>query len=44
MNDDEKLLWELFCTTGEPKYYSMYAKLKSDGKAHGHNGNDKFGE
>lgn len=32
MNDDEKMLWELFCTTGEPRYYSMYVKLKSDGK------------
>lgn len=30
MTDDEKLFWELFCTTGEPRYYSMYSKLKSD--------------
>ncbi len=28
MKDDEKMLWDLFCSTGEPRYYSMYAELK----------------
>ncbi len=31
MSDDEKLLWELFCATGEPRYYSMYVKAR-DGR------------
>lgn len=28
MNDDERMLWELFCTTGEPRYYSMYVRAR----------------
>lgn len=28
MNDDEKMLWELFCVTGEPRYYSMYIRAR----------------
>lgn len=32
MNNDEQMLWELFCRTGEPRYYSMYVKLR-EGKS-----------
>lgn len=34
MKDDAKLLWELFCSTGEPQYYSMYVRARDgeDGK------------
>ncbi len=32
MTDDEKMLWELFCETGEPRYYSMYVRAKRDGE------------
>ncbi len=28
MNEKEKTLWDLFCMTGEPRYYSMYAEEK----------------
>ncbi len=28
MDKDEKLLWELFCNTGEPRYYSMYLRAR----------------
>ncbi len=28
MNNDERLLWELFCATGEPRYYSMYVRAR----------------
>lgn len=28
MTESERMMWELFCATGEPKYYSMYAKEK----------------
>lgn len=28
MTEDEKMLWDLFCSTGEPRYYSMYAEAK----------------
>lgn len=31
MEDSEKMFWDLFCATGEPRYYSMYVKLR-DGK------------
>ena len=24
MENDEKMFWDLFCSTGEPRYYSMY--------------------
>lgn len=37
MTEDERILWELFCTTGEPRYYSMYSKIKSE-REHGRNG------
>ncbi len=30
MIDDEQMLWELFCRTGEPRYYSMYVKTRED--------------
>ncbi len=26
MENDEKMFWDLFCSTGEPRYYSMYVK------------------
>ncbi len=29
MIDEEKTLWDLFCMTGEPQYYSMYVRKKS---------------
>ncbi len=32
MTEDEKMLWELFCETGEPRYYSMYVRAKHDGE------------
>lgn len=32
MIDDEKMLWKLFCETGEPRYYSMYVRAKHDGE------------
>lgn len=32
MKDDEKTLWELFCSTGEPRYYSMYVKARDNNK------------
>ena len=32
-NKDEKLLWELFCATGEPRYYSMYIRVKDRKRA-----------
>ncbi len=38
MKDDERMFWELFCTTGEPRYYSMYAKLKEENAAKGRDG------
>lgn len=28
MTEDERMMWELFCQTGEPRYYSLYAKEK----------------
>ena len=28
MKEDEKMLWKLFCMTGEPTYYSMYVRSK----------------
>ncbi len=31
MDKDEKTLWDLFCTTGEPRYYSMYVRAKNNG-------------
>ena len=40
MTDEEKLLWDLFCTTGEPRYYSLYARL-NDGP---HDTDESFGE
>lgn len=27
--DDEKALWDLFCMTGEPQYYSMYVRQRN---------------
>lgn len=33
MENDEKMLWELFCSTGEPQYYSMY--VREHEKTHG---------
>lgn len=33
MENDEKMLWELFCATGEPRYYSMYVRERD--KVHG---------
>ncbi len=32
MKDDEKMLWELFCSTGEPRYYSMYVRARDKDK------------
>ncbi len=32
MTEDEKMLWELFCETGEPRYYSMYVRAPNDTK------------
>lgn len=37
MNEEEKLLWDLFCMTGEPSYYSMYVRKKRE------KGNEKDG-
>ena len=28
MKDNEKILWELFCKTGDIKYYNMLQKLR----------------
>ena len=30
MQGDERMLWELFCATGEPLYYSMYVKARDE--------------
>lgn len=30
MENDEELLWQLFCATGEPQYYSMYVKARDE--------------
>lgn len=30
MDDDETMMWELFCETGEPRYYSMYAHARDE--------------
>lgn len=32
MKGDERMLWELFCTTGEPQYYSMYVKARDESR------------
>ncbi len=37
MTEDERMLWELFCSTGEPRYYSMYAEIKRQNDALGKN-------
>ena len=29
MTEEERKMWELFCMTGEPRYYSMYAEMKN---------------
>ena len=28
MTEEERNMWELFCMTGEPRYYSLYAEMK----------------
>ncbi len=33
MENDKQLLWDLFCATGEPHYYSMYVKAKDAEKS-----------
>ncbi len=30
MKDRKKMLWDLFCATGEPVYYSMYVRCDDD--------------
>lgn len=30
MKDHERMLWELFCATGEPTYYSLYVRSKKE--------------
>ena len=32
MTGEERMLWELFCSTGEPQYYSMYVKARDKAK------------
>ncbi len=33
MENDEKMFWDLFCSTGEPRYYSMYKNAKNPTKS-----------
>ncbi len=32
MKNEKQMLWELFCATGEPTYYSMYVRCKENGE------------
>lgn len=32
MRTYEKMFWDLFCATGEPRYYSMYVREKENGR------------
>ena len=35
MQEDEKIIWQLFQKTGSPAYYLLYSRLKNyDGKNH----------
>ena len=29
MQDDEKIVWQLFQKTGSPAFYSLYSRLKN---------------
>lgn len=31
MKNQKQMLWELFCATGEPVYYSMYVRCDERG-------------
>ncbi len=33
MDNEEKMLWDLFCATGEPRYYSMYVEQRDRSRA-----------
>ncbi len=30
MKGEERMLWDLFCATGEPRYYSMYVRAREE--------------
>lgn len=32
MKNDKQILWDLFTSTGEPKYYTMYVRARDEEK------------